>query len=133
MIYPNNNNNNNNYQMQVIKRNGVKETVYFDKIVHRIQKIAEKLNLNRVNSVLIAKDTIQGIYDGIHTRDLDFLASQKCAERIIDDPQYNYLAAGICISNLHKSTSDDFMKVVDALYKNTNKSLVSEQHYNFVK
>lgn len=124
--------------MQVIKRNGQPEKVSFDKIITRINKIAKKLNLTRTNPVKIAQETVQGIYNNIHTEDLDFLASQKCAEKIIDDPQYDLLAAGICVSNLHKSTTDDFMIVTEKLYNNKNnlgehKPLVSKEYYDFVK
>ena len=71
----------------------------------------------------IAKDTIQGIYDGITTEELDFYAAQICAENIMDDPEYNKLAAGLCVSNIHKTTTEDFMEVTSKLYDNKDKIL----------
>lgn len=125
-------------QVQVIKRNGDKEKVSFDKILSRIESMCAKLNLDRINTIEITKDTIQGLYDGITTEELDFFAAQRCAECIIDDPQYDKLAAGIYTSNIHKTTSDDFMYVTELLYNNKDingKShpLVTDNYYNTVK
>jgi len=124
--------------MEVIKRDGRREKVSFDKIIRRIESLSIKLNLKRIDPIEIAKQTIQGICDGIKTEELDFLAAQKCADKIIDDPQYNKLAAGICISNLHKNSSDDFMAVTEKLYNNKDSlnkraPLVTDEYYNVVK
>jgi ribonucleoside-diphosphate reductase alpha chain len=125
-------------KMEVIKRDGRREKVSFDKIIQRIEKVCEELNLKRINPIEIAKDTVQGIYDGITTEELDFFASNKCAEKIMDDPEYNKLAAGLCISNLHKTTSDNFMEVTDKLYNNLDNvgvpnPLVTKEYYDAVK
>ena len=125
-------------QVQVIKRNGSKENVSFDKILNRIESIRIKLNLDRINTVEIAKETIQGLHDGMTTEELDFFASQRCSASIIDDPQYDKLAAGIYISNIQKTTSDDFMYVTELLYNNKDikgkdSPLVTEQYYNTTK
>lgn len=132
-----NNINRNFIGMQVIKRNGKSEAVSFDKILKRIQGICTQLKLDRVNSVEIAQDTIQRLHNNINTEELDLFAANKSAEKILDDPQYNYLASGICISNLHKSTPNTFMEVTDLLYKNkgyNNKPnpLLSDTYYKFV-
>ncbi|ARF10220.1 ribonucleoside diphosphate reductase large subunit [Hokovirus HKV1] len=124
--------------MQVVKRDLTLQDVSFDKIYERIKKIALQLNLTRVNCVDIAKETIQGLYDRITTEELDFYAANKCADKIQNDPQYDKLAAGILISNLHKMTSEDFLKVTECLYNNIdilgeNHPLVSEEYYKFVK
>lgn len=137
----NNKNHNNKMtltRMEVIKRNGSRERVSFDKIIRRIEGICEKLMLKRIDPIDISKDTIQGIYNGITTEELDFFAAQKCAEKIIDDPEYNNLAAGLCVSSLHKSTSSDFMEVTEKLFRNTDSegksaSLVTQEYYNAVK
>ena len=126
-------------KMDVIKRDGRREKVSFDKIIQRIENICSHLDLRRINPIEIAKDTVQGLYDGITTEELDFFAADKCAEKIIDDPEYNRLAAGICISNLHKTTSDNFMEVTKKLFNNrdsmgTINPLVTEEYYqNVVK
>jgi len=125
-------------KMEVIKRNGKKEKVSFDKIIIRIESICEQLGLTRIDPIEIAKHTIGGLYDQITTEELDFYAAQRCAENIIDDPEYSKLAAGLCVSNMHKVTSDDFMEVTDMLFNNVtihgaNASLITEEYYNNVK
>lgn len=124
--------------MEVVKRNGNKEKVSFDKIIRRIEGICEKMNLKRIDPIEIAKDTILGLYNGITTEELDFYAAHKCAEKIIDDPEYNMLATGLCVSNLHKSTTSSFLEVTEKLYNNIDKfgnrnQLVCDEYYNFVK
>jgi ribonucleoside-diphosphate reductase alpha chain len=131
--------------MQVIKRDGRKEKVSFDKILKRIEDLCNSLNLDRINPTLVAKETIQRLCDGITTSELDLFAANKCAEKIIDDPQYNNLAAGLCVSNLHKTTPNDFMSVTNNLYnnyidireiaenENPHHPLVSDEYYNFAQ
>lgn len=125
-------------RMEVVKRDGRREKVSFDKIIRRIEGICEQLNLVRVDPIEIAKETIQNLYDGVKTEELDFFAAHKCAEKIIDDPEYNKLAAGLCISNLHKNTANNFMDVTNKLYNNVDRfgkssPLVTNEYYNFVK
>ena len=125
-------------RMEVVKRDWRREKVSFDKIIRRIEGICEQLNLHRVDPIEIAKETIQNLYDGVKTEELDFFAANKCAEKIVDDPEYNKLAAGLCISNLHKNTDSDFMVVTDKLYNNKDKfgkptPLITAEYYNFVK
>lgn len=124
-------------RMEVVKRDGRREKVSFDKIIARIEGVCEKLNLNRIDPIEIAKDTIQGLYDGITTEELDFYAANKCAEKILDDSQYNSLAAGLCVSNLHKMTSSDFLEVTKILYNNKDSAgkhnpLVTESYLESV-
>lgn len=128
---------NKNIIMNVIKRNGTVEKVSFDKITKRIEEIANKMNLDRVNIIEIAKETINGLYDNIHTNELDIYASKVCVQKKIEDPQYDKLAGGIIISNLHKITDSDFLKVTEKLKKNVNHDkelypLVSNKYYDFV-
>ncbi|ARF09766.1 ribonucleoside diphosphate reductase large subunit [Indivirus ILV1] len=124
--------------MSVIKRDGRTEPISFDKILRRIQILCAKLNLNRIDTLEITKDTIKGLSNGITTEEIDHFAAVKCAERIKDDPQYDDLAAALCISRLHKMTSGDFMEVTDRLCDNTDKDgnfnpLVTLEYVDFVK
>ncbi len=124
--------------MEVIKRDGRREGVSFDKITERIRSMCAQLNLKRINPVSIAQHTVSGLYDGITTEELDFYAANLCAERIQDDPEYNILAAGICVSNLHKTTSDDFLEVTTKLFQNKDKfgdanPLITEEYVKVVK
>jgi len=125
-------------RMEVIKRDGRRERVSFDKIIIRIEGICQRLKLDRINPIKIAQDTVQGLYNGITTEELDFYAANKCAEMILDDPQYSQLAAGLCISNLHKNTLDNFYKVTEKLYNNVDQEqksnpLITTKYFNTVK
>lgn len=125
-------------QMEVIKRDGRREKVSFDKVTIRISAMCKKLNLARIDPITVSLETINGIHDGITTEELDLFAANKSAEKIIDDPEYNKLAAGICISNLHKTTSSDFWEVTMKLYNNRDRfnkhnPLVTEEYVSNVK
>ncbi len=116
--------------MNVIKRSNVKEPVSFDKILRRIEVLCTQLNLTRINAFEVTKDTINGLYDGITTEDIDHYAATNCSDKIRDDPQYDKLATALCVSRLHKMTDSDFMIVTQKLYDN---ELITVDHYNFVK
>ena len=98
--------------MQVVKRDGSKEDVSFDKVLNRIRKSAEGLE---VNSTLIAQRTLLRIYDGVKTSELDELAAQLSISLMTTNLDYGILASRIAISNHHRNTSDKFSEVVQAL------------------
>ena len=128
----------NTHFMRVIKRDGGDERVSFDKILRRVDTQCQKLNLDRIDTIEVTKDTINGLFDGITTEEIDHFAAVNCAEKIRDDPQYDKLASALCISRLHKMTTDNFMDVTTKLYNNIDtfgkkNSLVTEEYYNFVK
>jgi ribonucleoside-diphosphate reductase alpha chain len=102
--------------MQVVKRNGSKEDVSFDKVLNRIRIAAEKLE---VNPTLIAQRTLLRIYDGVKTSELDELAAQLSISLMTTNPDYGTLASRIAISNHHRNTSDKFSEVVFALANQT--------------
>src|SRR6188474_643518 len=101
--------------MFVIKRNGLKETVKFDKITARIQKLSYGLS-PLVDVIDLAMKTIEGIYDGVSTTELDNLAAEISASLTTRHPDYALLASRIAVSNLHKNTIKSFSKTIEALY-----------------
>lgn len=103
--------------MFVITRSGNKESVQFDKITHRIQKLTYGLSLDHVDAGEVAKRTIQGIYDGVTTKELDNLSAEVAAYMTTTHPDYSVLAARIGMSNLHRQTSDSFLDTVERLYR----------------
>lgn len=105
--------------MYVIKRNGKKETVKFDKITARIEKLSYSLN-NAVNVIDVAKKVIEGIYDGVTTTELDNLAAETAASLTIKHPDYALLASRIAVSNLHKNTTKSFSETMKLLYQCTD-------------
>ena len=98
--------------MQVVKRNGSKEDVSFDKVLNRIRIAAKDLE---VNPTLIAQRTLLRIYDGVKTSELDELAAQLSISLMTTNPDYGTLASRIAVSNHHRNTSDKFTEVIKAL------------------
>ena len=102
--------------MYVIKRDGKSEAVKFDKVTARIQKLAYGL-AQHVDTFQVAKKTIEGIYDGVTTTELDNLAAETAASLTTKHPDYALLASRIAISNLHKNTMKSFSETMRALYE----------------
>ncbi len=94
--------------MYVIKRDGRQETVKFDKITSRIEKLCYGLNNHYVEPVEVARKVINGLYDGVTTVELDNLAAEVAASMTSVHPDYAVLAARLAVSNLHKETKKSF-------------------------
>lgn len=105
--------------MYVIKRNGKKESVKFDKITARIEKLSYSLS-PVINVIDVAKKVIEGIYEGVSTTELDNLAAETAASLTIKHPDYALLASRIAISNLHKNTTKSFSETMRQLYNYTD-------------
>jgi len=125
--------------MLVVKRDGRRESVKFDKITARIEKLCYGLNTLYVEPLEIAKKVINGIYDGVTTIELDNLAAETAASLTIKHPDYAILAARIAISNLHKVTSKSFSNTMKRLYTyvdpktGQNAPLISKEVYGIIK
>jgi len=125
--------------MLVIKRDGRRESVKFEKITARIDKLSYGLDLNFVNVPEVALKVINGIYDGVTTVELDNLAAETAASMTTKHPDYALLAARIAISNLHKTTSKSFFNTMKRLYTyedpktGENASLISKEVYEVIK
>ncbi|WP_207420511.1 ribonucleoside-diphosphate reductase subunit alpha [Desertivirga brevis] len=105
--------------MLVIKRNGRKESVKFDKITARIQKLSYSLS-PLVDPIDVAKKVIEGIFDGVTTTELDNLAAETAASLTTKHPDYALLASRIAVSNLHKNTAKSFTDTMVKLYNYTD-------------
>ena len=101
--------------MQVVKRNGRREDVHFDKITARVKKLCYGLS-EYVSPVAISQKVVQGLYDGVSTTELDNLAAETAASMAPVHPDYALLAARIAVSNLHKNTSKDFYSNLEDLH-----------------
>ncbi len=102
--------------MQVIKRNGKKEAVHFDKITSRVMKLSYGLQLKTDDIIEIAKKVIVGIYNNVTTTELDNLAAETAASFTTKHPDFAVLAARIAVSNLHKNTTKSFSETAGLLY-----------------
>lgn len=111
----------------------------FDKVTARIEKLSYGLDTRFVEPYEVAKKVIDGIYDRVHTTELDNLAAETAASLTTKHPDYAILAARIAISNLHKTTSKSFSNTIKLLYQyidpktGENASLISREVYEVVK
>ncbi len=105
--------------MYVVKRDGKKEPVMFDKITARVRKLCYGLN-KLVEPTKVAMRVIEGLYDGVTTSELDNLAAETAATMTVQHPDYAKLAARIAVSNLHKNTKKTFSEVITDLYEYVN-------------
>ncbi|MEY2764266.1 MAG: hypothetical protein RLZZ205_690, partial [Bacteroidota bacterium] len=124
--------------MFVVKRDGRKESVKFDKITARISKMCYGLNPS-VDSVKIAMKVIEGVYDGVTTVELDNLAAEIAATNAATHPDYASLASRIAVSNLHKNTKKSFSQTIHDLYTyvdpktGQNAGLIADDVYKVVQ
>jgi ribonucleoside-diphosphate reductase alpha chain len=125
--------------MLVIKRDGRRESVKFDKITARIEKLCYGLDMKYVSPVEVAMKVINGLYDGVTTVELDNLAAETAATMTTRHPDYAKLAARLAISNLHKVTSKSFYSTMKRLYTyvdpktGQNAPLISKETWRVVQ
>ena len=105
--------------MYVLKRDGKKEPMMFDKITARVRKLCYGLN-ERVDPVKVSLRVIEGLYDGVTTSELDNLAAEIAATMTTTHPDFAKLAARISVSNLHKNTKKSFSETMEDLYRYVN-------------
>lgn len=105
--------------MFVVKRDGRRQPVMFDKITDRIRILCYELN-ELVDPVKVAMRVIEGLYDGVTTSELDNLAAETAASMTVSHPDYALLAARIAVSNLHKNTKKSFTETIEDLYHYVN-------------
>eukprot|EP00049_Salpingoeca_infusionum_P018977 m.359580 g.359580 ORF g.359580 m.359580 type:complete len:823 (+) comp18636_c0_seq1:179-2647(+) len=106
--------------IHVVKRNGTKEKVQVYKVQRRIEALCEGLAEDHVDAGLVSLKVLEGIKPDVTTVELDELAADICASLTTSHPDYAVLGARIAVSNLHKETEDDFLKVIDSLHKCVN-------------
>ncbi len=124
--------------MFVVKRDGHKEPIMFDKITARVRKLCYSLNA-LVDPVKVSMRVIEGLYDGVTTSELDNLAAEIAATMTTAHPDYAKLAARISVSNLHKNTKKSFSETMKDLYEYINPRtekkapLLSDEVYKIIK
>ncbi len=125
--------------MLVVKRDGHRESVKFDKITARVEKLCYALDSKHVNPVEVAMKVINGLYDGVTTHELDTLAAEVAATLATKHPDYSKLAARIAVSNLHKLTSKSFSNTMKRLYQyidpktGQNAPMISKETWKVIK
>jgi ribonucleotide reductase alpha subunit len=102
--------------MYVIKRDGRREAVKFDKITARVKKLCYGLD-PIVDATQVTLKVIDGIFDGVTTTELDNLTAEVAATMTVRHPDYAQLASRIAVSNLHKNTKKSFSETMKDLFK----------------
>lgn len=124
--------------MYVLKRDGRKEAVKFDKITARVKKLCYGLN-PIVDPTKVAMKVIEGVYEGVTTSVLDNLAAEVAASHVVKHPDYALLASRIAVSNLHKNTEKSFSETMKCLYEyvdpitGANASLIAEDVHKIIQ
>jgi ribonucleoside-diphosphate reductase alpha chain len=124
--------------MYVVKRDGKREPVMFDKITARVRKLCYGLN-DLVDPIKISMRVIEGIYDGVTTSELDNLAAEIAATLTTTHPDYAKVAARIAVSNLHKNTKKSFSETMKDLYEYVNPrtgkkaSMIADDVYKIIE
>jgi|TARA_B110000467_G_scaffold164605_2_gene194574 ribonucleoside-diphosphate reductase alpha chain len=124
--------------MQVVNRKGEREDVRFDAIHEKLRTLTHGLDPVWIDPGHVTKLTIEGLYDGVTTRELDQLAAETAASLASQHPDYSRLAARICVDDLHRSTKDTFTDVITDLREyidpesNKHAPLISEEVYAII-
>lgn len=125
--------------MYVRKRDGRMESVKFDKITSRIERLSYGLDRRHVDPIIVTKKVIDGLYDGVTTVELDQLAAEVSASMMTTHPDYGILAARIAVSNLHKETLKSFSQTMERINDYVNPKtgeragLLSDEAYDVVR
>jgi ribonucleotide reductase alpha subunit len=104
--------------MYVIKRDGTREPVAFEKVQERIRKAAT--GLTGVNPTRLAQLVLGEIHDGVHTTELDELAARIAVSYMTTHPDWATLASQIIVSNCQRSAPATFTAAVSELGALTN-------------
>ena len=124
--------------MYVLKRDGRREPVQFDKITARIKKLCYGLH-DAVDPTKVAMRVIEGVYDGVTTTELDNLAAEVAATNAVTHPDYAQLASRIAVSNLHKATKKSFTETMEDLHNyvdpvtGENASLIADDVWEIIQ
>ena len=110
--------------MHVLKRNGEREIVAFDKILARLKTLGAQSKITGVNYTTLVIKIIDQLYDGIPTTKIDELTAQQCAMMAVQHPDYGTLASYIIISNAHKNIPGRFYDAM-RVYMNTAMRIIN--------
>ena len=123
--------------MYVLKRNGDREIVAFDKILARLKTLGAQAKIMAVNYTTLVIKIIDQLFDGIPTTKIDELTAQQCAMMAVQHPDYGTLASYIIISNAHKNIPGGFYDAMRVLYEyhdsnNKHVPIISKDIWDFL-
>jgi ribonucleoside-diphosphate reductase alpha chain len=91
--------------MQVTKRDGTKEEVRIEKILHAVNKACR--GLSNVEGLEVAKRTISGLHQGSTTEELDELSISNAVMLMGEEPNYSKVAARMLAESVRKEVGRD--------------------------
>jgi ribonucleoside-diphosphate reductase alpha chain len=91
--------------MQVVKRDGTREVVKIEKILHAVSEACR--GLENVEAIEVAKRTINGLHDGSTTQELDNLSISNAVMLMADEPNYSKVAARMLSESIRKEVGRD--------------------------
>jgi ribonucleoside-diphosphate reductase alpha subunit len=100
----------------VIKSNGKKEEIKFDKITLRIKRLCKDLDERYVVPSEVTRRVAESVIDGITTAEVDNLIAQEAARMVTIHPDYSYLAGRILVTRWQKNIPVNFSENVGRLY-----------------
>jgi len=123
--------------MFVVKRNGDREIVAFDKILARLKTLGAQAKISGVNYTTLVIKIIDQLYDGMPTTKIDELTAQQCAMMAVQHPDYGTLGSYIIISNAHKNIPGGFYQAMRQLYEYRDSNdkhvpIISKQVWDFL-
>ncbi|MEK2647482.1 ribonucleoside-diphosphate reductase subunit alpha [Bdellovibrio sp. BCCA] len=117
--------------MKVVKRSGKTEEMSYNKITARIKRSANGL---KIDCALLAQKVINGVRDGISSREIDDLAIQEAANSIGLDPVFGRLAANLLSSVIEKEVAYQGISSFSGAIKNAfENGLINEETMKFVE
>jgi ribonucleoside-diphosphate reductase alpha chain len=102
----------------VIKSDGAREEIKFDKITKRIKNQCKGLNVQYVIPTEVTRRVAESVVDGITTEEIDNLIANEAARLVTTHPDYSVLAARILVSRWQKNIPLSFSENVGLLYDN---------------
>jgi ribonucleoside-diphosphate reductase alpha chain len=116
--------------MEVIKRDGSKQPMLFDKISQRIQTLVSMSPpLTHINVPKLAIKIIEQLHDQISTSKIDELTAQECAAQSTTHLDFGTLAGRIVISNNHKNTNPSFFEISTLLHQS---GYINSSYYDVI-
>jgi ribonucleotide reductase alpha subunit len=115
--------------MYVIKRDGSRQEISFDKILQRIKNIGDKANIH-LNWTQLAMKVIDRLYNDIETKKIDEFTAEHCATMASTHLNYGVLASHIILTNHQKNTNHSFSETMYELYQS---DMITKEFYGSVK
>jgi ribonucleoside-diphosphate reductase alpha subunit len=100
--------------LSVTKRDGSIKELSVEKIHQRFERHTKGL---KVNIDQLVKETVKGLFDKVHTQDVEELIQQNSAYNSTKHPDYMLLAGRLAASSLHHTTLTSFSKLITQLHE----------------